>query len=137
MPTVLSAASTSLTLLKEEPLITTLHFLRDFLSYGGEHSPSSRFDTAPGTPHGNSPEIQARVKQLMTQQGETLTQRLLTGMMYTFPRDCFPDASGVLLGMFQLLPQQVAEWVHTTIDALPPGSISPQEADRLKKSIHA
>lgn len=30
MPTILRAASTSLTLLKEEPIMATLHFLRDF-----------------------------------------------------------------------------------------------------------
>lgn len=116
--------------------MATLHFLRDFLAYGGESSPSSNLDAALGTPRGNPPEIQAHVKQLLVEQGETLTQRLMTGMMYTFPRDCFPDASGVLLGMFQLLPQQVVEWVRTTISALPPGSISSQESETLLNSIN-
>ncbi|KAK3109860.1 Nuclear import receptor, partial [Teratosphaeriaceae sp. CCFEE 6253] len=44
MPSLLAAASTSLTLLKEEPVLATLHFLRDFLAYGGEDAPSSAFN---------------------------------------------------------------------------------------------
>lgn len=132
MESILSAACSSLTLLKEEPLIATLHFLRDFLGYGEEYAPSSNFDQ---TRHGVPPEIQARVKQLVAGQGDQLVQRIMTGMMYTFPRDCFPDASGVLLSMFQLMPEQVAVWVQGTVNLLPPGSITQQETDRLLTNI--
>lgn len=132
---ILSAANSSLTLLKEEPLMATLHFLRDFLAYGGEDNPTSSFDEQYGRPRGNPPEVQAAVKHLLTEEGEVITQRILTGMMYTFPRDCFPDASGVLLGMFQVVPQETARWVATTISMLPAGSITPQESSRLLGSI--
>ncbi|GAB7355918.1 hypothetical protein MBLNU459_g6561t2 [Dothideomycetes sp. NU459] len=132
-PTILSAASTSLTLLKEEPLMATLHFLRDFLAYGGEDSPSSSFDDP--NRRVNPPEVQNAIKQLVTSQGEVLVQRLMTGMMYTFPADCFPDASGVVLAMFQLMPQQVAAWTASTVGMLPHGSISPQEQERLLRNI--
>lgn len=130
---ILSAASTALTLLKEEPLIATLHFLRDFLAYGGPDSPSSDYGQAS---QGNPPEIQAAVKRLLLDQGEEMVQRVMTGMMYSFPRDCIPDASGVLLAMFQLMPEQVAVWVKNTVSMLPPGSISPQEAERLVNNIN-
>lgn len=136
IPHVLSAANTSLTLLKEEPLTATLHFLRDFLAYGGQDNPSSTFDQTPGQSRGNPPEVQTAVKQLLSTEGEVITQRVLTGMMYTFPRDCFPDASGVLLGLFQILPQQTAQWVATTITLLPAGSIAPRESERLLGSIN-
>lgn len=132
---VLSAASSALTLLKEEPLIATLHFLRDFLAYGSEDSPSSSFDDREGRPRNNPPELQNAVKQLLRDEGEVLTQRIMTGMMYTFPRDCFPDASGVLLAMFQLMPEQVAVWIRLTIGMLPQDSITPQESDRLLNNI--
>ncbi|KAK5005588.1 Nuclear import receptor [Cryomyces antarcticus] len=56
-------------------------------------------------------------------------------MMYSFPRDCFPDASGVLLAMFQLMPEQVATWLGNTVALLPPGSISPQESERLLNNV--
>ncbi|KAF2835231.1 ARM repeat-containing protein [Patellaria atrata CBS 101060] len=133
MASILLAASTSLTLLGESPLMITLHFLRDFLAYGGEDAPSSSFDHPQQE---NPPTIRNAVKQLLIEQGEVLVQRIMTGMMYSFPRDCFPDASGVLLGMFRLIPEQVAEWVKNTVALLPPGSINPQESERLINNIN-
>lgn len=133
---ILSAASTSLTLLKEEPLIATLHFLRDFLAYGTDSAPASHFDTdGQYRSRTNPEEIQAAVRALVLAQGENLVQRCLTGMMYTFPLDCFPDASGVLLALFQLLPREVAGWTAKTVQMLPTGSIAPQEQERLMRNI--
>ena len=134
MRPVLEAASHALTLLKDEPLMATLHFLRDFLGYGSDNQPQSSLSD--GRPLLNSQELQATVKQLLMQQGEVMTQRLMTGMMYSFPRDCFPDASGALLGMVQLLPDQVTEWIKSTIGMLPEGSVTPQESQRLLGSIN-
>jgi transportin-3 len=136
MSTILSAASTSLTLLKEEPLIATLHFLRDFLGYGGDNAPSSSFDGDGQYRNRTNPQqIQEAVKKLTLAEGEQLVQRCMTGMMYTFPQDCFPDASGVLLGLFQLLPVEVASWTAKTVSMLPQGSIAPQEQERLLRNI--
>jgi len=135
MPTILSAASTSLTLLKEEPILATLHFLRDFLAYGTPNLPSSHFTDDPSRDTNNPVEIQEAVKHLVDSQGEVLTQRVMTGMMYTFPADCFPDASGVLLAMFQLLPPTMARWVGNTVNLLPHGSISQQEQERMIRNI--
>ncbi|SMR52775.1 unnamed protein product [Zymoseptoria tritici ST99CH_1E4] len=137
MAPILNAASTSLTLLKEEPLIATLHFLRDFLAYGGEDGPSPDFDANDGTYKNqpNPPQIQAAAKALIATEGENLVQRCMTGMMYTFPPDCFPDASGVLLAMFQVMPSEVAQWVAKTVQMLPQGSIAPQEQERLLRNI--
>ncbi|KAF2180621.1 ARM repeat-containing protein [Zopfia rhizophila CBS 207.26] len=132
MDTILSAACTSLTLLKEEPLFATLHFLRDLLGYGQQFPPSSGLD------HGHQPVpdvVRNRIKQLVANQGENLVRRIMTGMMYTFPRDCFPDASGILLALFELMPQQVAIWVQNTVAMLPPGSITQQESERFLNSI--
>lgn len=62
-------------------------------------------------------------------------QRVMTGMMFTFPRDCFADASGVLLVMFELVPEQVAIWVRGTVAMLPAGTVKMGEADRLMNAI--
>lgn len=133
---ILSAASTSLTLLKEEPLIATLHFLRDFLAYGNEDAPSSSFDSdGQYRLQVNPPEIQAAVKKLASHEGDNIVKRCMTGMMYSFPQDCFPDASGVLLALFQLMPESTAEWVSGTIMLLPPGTVSEQEKNRLGRNI--
>lgn len=136
MAPILSAASTSLTLLKEEPLIATLHFLRDFLAYGNEDAPSSSFDQdGQYRLQTNPPEIQAAVKKLASQAGDNIVKRCMTGMMYSFPQDCLPDASGVLLGLFQLMPESTAQWIEGTIMLLPQGTVSEQEKNRLGRNI--
>lgn len=89
----------------------------------------------PGRLISNPAQVQEAVKQLVHAQGEIMTQRLMTGMMYTFPADCFPDASGVLLAMFQLMPTVMAQWVASTVSMLPAGSISQQEQERMLRNI--
>ena len=133
---ILSAAISALTLQQEAPLTATLHFLRDFLSYGTDHPNSSSFDETANTARvTNPPEIQQCVKRMVAEQGEVLTQRILTGMMFSFPRDCFPDASGVLLALFEIMPQQVALWVKGTIGMLPAGTVKVGEGERLMSSV--
>ena len=133
---ILSASISALTLEQDAPLIATLHFLRDFLSYGNEYPNSSTFNY-PRDNQGvlKKTEIQTVVNNLLAAQGEMLVQRIMTGMMFYFPRDCFPDASGVLLAMFELIPQQVALWIKATISMLPPGSIKAGEGDQLMNAI--
>ncbi|ORX98129.1 armadillo-type protein [Clohesyomyces aquaticus] len=132
MESVLIAACRLLAILKEEPILAILHFLRDLLGYGRDMAPSSSFDT-------NRQEVpvvlQNRIKQLINGAGLELVQRIMTGMMYSFPGNCFPDGSGVLLELFELMPQQVAVWVQQTVGMLPPGSITPQESERFLNNI--
>ena len=129
---ILSAASTALTLLKTESLLAALHFLRDFVAWGSDEKPISNFDEeSQETPQ----EIKVAIKQLLIANGETVVQRLLTGMMYSFPSDCFPDASGVLLAIYQLLPDETAKWIENTVKMLPSGSITAQESERLINNI--
>ncbi|KAL8798578.1 MAG: hypothetical protein Q9182_006552 [Xanthomendoza sp. 2 TL-2023] len=133
---ILSASISALTLQQEPPLIATLHFLRDLLSYGTDHPNSSNFDRSEsGKAPPNPPELQQAVKQMVVSQGEPLVQRVMTGMMFTFPRDCIQDASGVLLSLFEILPEQSALWVKGTIGMLPLGSIRGGEADRLMNAV--
>jgi transportin-3 len=135
-PPIVSAALTALTLQQCEPLVATLHFLRDVLAYGTPNPPSSSTSTslstpAPHQPARNPPEIQQLVRKVILSEGETLVQRILTGMMFSFPRDCFPDASGVLLGLVELCPGEVSGWIARTVGMLPQGTVSRTEMERL------
>lgn len=134
---ILAASISALTLQQEAPLTATLHFLRDLLSYGTDHPNSSPFDdNSINTTRQNNPQhIQASARSLIAEQGEVLAQRILTGMMFSFPRDCFPDASGVLLAMFEIMPQETAVWVERTIGMLPAGTVKQGEAERLMQGI--
>lgn len=133
---IISASISALSLQQDAPLTATLHFLRDFLSYGTDRPNSSTFsDRSHNSAPQNPIQIQQAVKQLVASQGEVLVQRILTGMMFHFPRDCFPDASGVLLALFEIMPQDIAVWVKRTIGMLPTGTVKAGEGDRLMTSI--
>jgi transportin-3 len=133
---MVQASLTALTLTLLEPIQATLHFLRDFLDFGFERPPVSNFSGPDGEPApGNSLEVRTAVRQVINSVGQELVHRVLTGMMFSFPEDCFPDASGVLLSLFNLGPQAAAQWVQGTLQALPPGTLKPAEASKLMRGI--
>ncbi|KAI9678281.1 MAG: Nuclear import receptor [Caeruleum heppii] len=136
-PPILSAALTALTLQQVPPLTATLHFLRDALGYGGDNPPQSSLtgpDDKAATPD-DLPAIRQAVQKLMLAEGELLTQRVLTGMMFTFPKDCFPDASGVLLGLVELVQVQITPWIARTVQMVPAGTVSQAELQKLLGQI--
>ena len=129
---ILSAAISALILQQEAPLTATLHFLCDFLSYGTDHPNSSSFQNGSNTARViTPPELQQCVTRLISEQGEMLTQRILTGMMFSFPRDCLQDASSVLLAMLNINTQAVVQWVKNTVDMLPTGTLKQGEGEKL------
>lgn len=130
---IIQASISALNLEQGAPLIATLHFLRDFLSYGTDHPNSSVFGERSASD--NHPQIQQTVKRLIESQGEALVQRILTGMMFHFPKDCLPDASGVLHALFEIMPHEVALWIKGTLAILPQGTVRAAEGDRLISSI--
>ena len=134
---IISASISALSLQQDAPLTATLHFLRDFLSYGTSHPNSSAFTDEQDSQQSqqNSPQAQQAVKRLVASQGESLVQRTMTGMMFHFPRDCFPDASGVLLVLLEIMPEEVAGWIGATIQMLPPGTVKQGEGERLMAAI--
>ncbi|KAF3938959.1 Transportin-3 [Dactylella cylindrospora] len=122
----MKAALACLVLEQNEPLIAVLHFLRDLLVYGTPTPPTSRYDSPE-----NPPEIRQAVVNITRSQGEVLTIRILSGLMYSFPRDCIPDSSGVLMTQVELLPEETIGWVAKTVAQLPPGSVSDQERQKF------
>jgi transportin-3 len=127
-PPIFGAAVAALALEQRDPLTATLHYIRDVISYGGDNPSASS-----GSP--NPPEIQQIVNQLLLSNGEILVERIMAGMMITFPNDCFADGSGVLLGMIELMPEQTAVWIGKTIVKLPEGTVSETETNRLMVGI--
>lgn len=116
----------------------TLHYLRDFLSYSTNRRTSSSFnETTNPLNRSSATEIQTTVKELVVAQGEALVQRVLAGMMFSFPRDCLQDATGVLIALFELMPQETAVWFRGTITTLPAGTVKAGEAERVMNSIAA
>lgn len=133
---MVQAALTSLTLPLVEPLLATLQFLRDYLDFGFEHPPVSEFTAGDGPRQKTPVEIQNAVRQTLEKLGQQIVQQTMTGLMYTFPEDCYGDASAILLTIFSLAPAAAAEWVAATLQLLPQGSLKPEEANKLMKSIN-
>ena len=129
---IFSAAIYALTLEQRDPLSRTLHFLRDLLTYGGDNPATS--DHLP--PEVLAP-MQRRVKALLHAHGEELVKQVMAGMMITFPRDCFPDGSGVWLAMFELMPAETTTWVESALQMLPQGTVTPVESRTLMQKIRS
>lgn len=130
-PPVFEAALSVLVLEQREPLSATLHYIRDVLGWGSQYAPTS-YDHLPAQV---TDQLRVIVRQLLLAQGETLVKRLLAGMMITFPKDCFADASGALLTLFEIFPDETAAWVDRTLRILPQGTVTPVEIDRLMAKI--
>jgi len=133
---MVKASLTALTLQSIEPLLAALHFLRDFLGFGYDHPPTSELNGPDATPEKTPAEVQSAVKRILAATGQEMVQRVLTGMMFSFPEDVFPDASGVLLALFNIIPQASAQWVQGTVQLLPEGTLKPAEANKLMKGIN-
>ncbi|KAL2433279.1 mRNA transport regulator MTR10 [Exophiala dermatitidis] len=133
---MVQASLTALTLQSMEPIQAALLFLRDFLDFGFENPPVSNLSSPDGQPPAPTPpEVRAAVKQVLNSTGQQLVHRVLTGMMFSFPEDCFPDASAILLTLFNLDPPAAAQWVQGTLQLLPAGTLKPAEANKLMKGI--
>jgi transportin-3 len=132
---IFSAGLSALTLQQVDPLIATLHYYRDLLSFGFDSPSISVFSDQDGHPYTNPVEVQTAVKRLLASQGSLFVQRVLAGMMFSFPEDCFPDASGVLMALIELMPQEFGSWLESTLQMLPAGTMKPGEAQRLMTGI--
>ncbi|OAR02404.1 hypothetical protein LLEC1_03436 [Akanthomyces lecanii] len=127
---IFEAAIYALTLEQRDPLVSTLHYVRDLLSYGSNNPASSE-----GLPEPAAQQIKVIILNMLQSHGMGLVKQVMAGMMLTFPRDCFADGSGVLLALFEMVPGQTAEWVAQTIQLLPEGTVNPPEANRLMTKI--
>ncbi|KAG6020548.1 hypothetical protein E4U41_002813 [Claviceps citrina] len=127
---IFQASIYALTLEQRDPLSSTLHFLRDLLSYGGGNPATSE-----KLPEAQAAEIRSIVKSLLVAHGADLIKQTMAGMMITFPGDCFADGSGVILALFEIMPAETTEWVAHTIELLPLGTVSAPEAQRLVTKI--
>lgn len=132
---MIQASLTALTLPLVDPLLATLQFLRDVLDFGFESPPVSELSTPNGQAPQNPPEVRNAVRHIIETNGSAIIQRVLTGMMFSFPEDCYSDASAILLALFSMVPSAAAQWVSGTIQLLPAGTLKPEEGQRLMRGI--
>lgn len=125
---IIHASLVSLDLEQTDPLNAVLQFLRDLLAYGREAPPTSNYSRTPEA-------IRDAVKAAANTMGLRITQRIFSGLMYNFPSDCVTDSSGVILELVELCPGPMIAWVTSTLELLPPGSVTPAEAQKFLTSF--
>jgi transportin-3 len=126
LPGIVQAALGSLALELENPLTAVLHFLRDLLGYAVGHVPSAMEANI-------LPEMEAIIRGMINANGSALCSRIMSGMIFTFPRDCVMDGAGALMTLIEMDPQASVAWIRESLNMLPPKILS---ANELLTFIH-
>lgn len=125
---VLRAAMASLVIEQPESLSIVLGFVCDLLNYG--------FKTPPTSVHKDIPaSVQASVRTLIRTHGEQLFGLVVSGVIYSFPRDCVTDASSVVRPLIELEPELALQWLAQVLRVLPTGSVSDREKEEFYQSM--
>lgn len=128
LPSIVQASLASLALELENPLTAVLHFLRDFLGYAVGHIPSAMETTVP-------PEMQAAIRAQISVHGSAMCGLIMSGMIFTFPRDCVVDGAGALMTLIEMDPVTSVGWIADNLDMLPPENLSAEERQRFIAQI--
>jgi transportin-3 len=133
LPVIVQATLSSLALELENPLTAVLHFLRDFLGYAAGRVPSKMESAIP-------PEMQAAIQEIIHVYGHDFCTRIISGMIFTFPRDCVVDGAGALMTLIEIDARTSVDWIQHALQTLPEENMSHAEAKRflehLEKYIH-
>jgi transportin-3 len=128
LPTVVQAALASLALELENPLTAVLHFIRDFLGYAVGHVPSNMETEVPI-------EMQTALRAMIGMHGSTLCSLIMSGMIFTFPRDCVTDGAGALMSLIEIDPETSASWIGNSLHLLPAENLSQEERSKFMNQI--
>lgn len=120
------ASLVALELEKTEPVVSTLHFLIDLISWGFDTPPISILEEIP-------PEVKITVQNFISENGGILVNSLLQGLIFRFSQDAQIDAFDALGKTIRLAPNPdtAVMWLNGSLDALPQNTVSPQERNKL------
>jgi transportin-3 len=124
LPSIVQAALASLALELENPLTAVLHFLRDFLGYAVGHVPSAMESEVPA-------EMQTAIRAMISAHGSTLCSLIMSGMIFTFPRDCVVDGAGALMTLIEMDPVTSVGWIANSLNLLPAENLSADERSKF------
>jgi len=128
LPTIVQAALASLALELENPLTAVLHFIRDFLGYAVGHVPSSMESEVPV-------EMQTAIRAVIGLHGSTMCSLIMSGMIFTFPRDCVMDGAGALMTLVEMDPETSVNWIANSLQMLPAESLSQEERTKFISQV--
>ncbi|CCG80943.2 Uncharacterized protein C11G11.07 [Taphrina deformans PYCC 5710] len=133
LQTILQASMASLVIEQIDALTCVLRFLRDLTAWGLSTSPAAGQDI--------TPEVKSSLQNLLSTYGDQLTGLIFTGQVYSFPRDCIGDASGVILTLLEMQPDSALPWIENAFSRLPAETVGEPERikflDGMRQSCHA
>ena len=129
LPSIVQAALASLALELENPLTAVLHFLRDFLGYAVGRVPSA-MET------GVVPDdMQEAIRAQISTHGSAMCGLIMSGMIFTFPRDCVVDGAGALMTLIEMDPVTCGRWIAESLNMLPRENLSAEERQKFITQI--
>mmetsp|Transcript_6385 Transcript_6385/g.7995 ORF Transcript_6385/g.7995 Transcript_6385/m.7995 type:complete len:486 (+) Transcript_6385:1452-2909(+) len=128
--TIDASVATLSSLEQFEPLVSCLHFLIDFISWGLPTPPISFFEE-------NPQHIQDTVKQflVMNDNGGNLIKVVLDGLIFTFHNDIQQDANDLLLKILIVVPDYsiAINWLTNVVKSLP--NVNEKEVEKLINTV--
>jgi transportin-3 len=67
--------------------------------------------------------------------GAMLCRLLISGMIFTFPRDCVVHGAGALMTLIEMDPQTSVAWIANSVAMLPPENLSADERNKFITQI--
>lgn len=125
---IMQAALGSLALELENPLTAVLHFLRDLFGYAVGHVPSAMSSDMPA-------EMQTIIRTMISDNGSALCSLIMSGMIFTFPRDCVVDGAGALMTLIEMDPEASVSWIAESLAMLPTENLSQEERMKFMNQI--
>ncbi|KAH3687153.1 hypothetical protein WICPIJ_001868 [Wickerhamomyces pijperi] len=119
---------------KYEPVLSTLQFLIDLISWGFDHPPISIFEELPD-------DVKLTVRKHINSDnaGGVLITTVLKGLIFTFPSDTHLDSTDLITKTIRLAgsPDTAVHWLDSALASLPQGSVGEKERTKLLSTVSA
>jgi len=79
--------------------------------------------------------MQTAIQQTVNAHGHDICSLIMSGMIFTFPRDCVVDGAGALMTLIEIDPSASVTWIAHALQLLPQENMSPAEGKRFLNHI--
>lgn len=114
---------------------SVLQFLVDFYSWGFETPPISFMEDIPE-------DLKVKIRAFTVATGQELVNRLMYGIIYSFPSDCRPEANELLTKVIELASlgngsKLPVVWLDNFLSSVPQGSVTEKEKMTLLSNVES
>lgn len=114
---------------------TVLQFLIDLYSWGFETPPISLMENIPE-------DLKMKIRAFAMNTGEEIISKLMYGLIYSFPSDCWPEANELISKIIKLASLQgdfktPLMWLDSCLSSLQSNSVGEKEKLKLLGSVEA